>query len=63
MYQEDGQNKLVKLALVLYHQEESDVPKTKTEADPNRETVQEGPGARTMVMNLRKDLYSDNDSK
>ncbi len=63
IYKEDGKTKLIKLALVLYHKEQSTMPKAvykvETQVEPKQEPVKENPGARTMVMNLRKDLYVD----
>ncbi len=66
VYQDDGKNKLAKLALVLYNgpasttevsveqpaAEPLTIPKSMAKSDDK-------PGARTMVMNLRKDLNFD----
>ncbi len=56
VYQDGGKNKMAKLALVLFNQKEPDGSKGIPESESK-------PGARTMVMNLRKDLdFGDPDS-
>ncbi len=61
VYQDGGKNKLAKLALVLFNKGTSGVsttvPKKESKSEVKIET--EGPGARTMVMNLRRDLNLD----
>jgi len=54
VYQDGGKNKMAKLALVLFNQKEPDKGVSESGSKP---------GARTMVMNLRKDLdFGDSDS-
>ena len=58
VYQDGGKNKLAKLALVLFNKGKSGASKTISKKEGKSETKieTEGPGARTMVMNLRRDL-------
>lgn len=58
VYQDGGKNKLAKLALVLYNHGEAAGASAKLAAKSESETEKQ-PGARTMVMNLRKDLYDE----
>jgi len=63
VYQDDGKNKLAKLALLLYHQAQGadpPQPQAKAKAEPPKiESKKSGPGANTMIMSLRKEKFSD----
>jgi len=61
VYQDDGKNKLAKLALVLYSQEEPAQSASAKIAAKSESEEEKQPGARTMVMNLRKELYEDSE--
>lgn len=56
------QEKLVRSALVLYNKQKSDsqksVSRAETKAPPTSDS-DENPGARTMVMNIRRDMFSE----
>ncbi len=64
------ETKLAKLALLLYHESGKESHKSKTKSEtklpiqpPPKPAGDKKPGARTMVMNLRKDLnFDDEDS-
>ena len=53
---------LFKMALVLFNKQKSEpakgLPKIESQADPTPETS-ENPGARTMVMKIRRDMYEE----
>jgi hypothetical protein len=59
VYQDDGKNKLVKLALVLFQKDKTGTSKTLPTVEFKQEPEPK-PGARTMVMSLRQELSSDN---
>ena len=56
------QGKLVKSALVLYNKQKSDsqksVPKAEAKTPPTSDS-DENPGARTMVMKIRREMYDE----
>jgi len=65
VYQDDGKNKMAKMALVLFNNEAGSATSSVSSrtASASAESKQDDPktGARTMVMNLRKDLYDEAD--
>ena len=65
VYQDGGKNKMAKMALVLFNEEgdsaASSISSRTAAADAESKQDDQKPGARTMVMNLRKDLYDELD--
>jgi len=56
------QDTLVKLALVLFNKQKSEPSKGLSKAETKAETTpetDENPGARTMVMKIRRDMYNE----
>ena len=55
------QDTLIKMALVLYNKQKSDAQKSvsKAETEAPAAPENENPGARTMVMKIRRDMYDE----